>query len=69
MGCTPRPRSGQWSPEASASASNCIFEASSYLVINNHGNLLDNFTDELIVSESQRYFIVRGTSRYLRYLR
>jgi len=46
--CEPCPRSGQWSPRASDSSSNCIFKASGLSVIDYHGNLLYNLTDEFV---------------------
>jgi len=60
-GCTACPRSGQWSPRGSAYADNCIFKASGFSVIDYHGNLLYNFTDEFVSFDShgnQRWTLV-----------
>ena len=46
--CTPCPRSGQWSPKASNHEENCVFKASGFAVIDYHGNLLYNVTEEFV---------------------
>jgi hypothetical protein len=50
--CTPCPRSGQWSPMASAYPQNCIFKASGFSVVDYHGNILYNLTDEFVSFDS-----------------
>ena len=50
--CTACPRSGQWSPQGSGSSRNCIFKASGNSVIDYHGNLLYNLTDEFVFFDS-----------------
>ena len=50
--CTPCPRSGQWSPKASDHEENCIFKASGFSVIDYHGNLLYNVTEEFVSFDS-----------------
>ena len=59
--CTACPRSGQWSPQGSDSSSNCIFKASGFAVVDYHGNILYNLTDEFVSFDShgnQRWTLV-----------